>query len=342
MSGLEILSAVASKVLGLWSSGEPLAPDVSSTSQELANCLSRYPDPTIAAAVAEARERNLVTLLAGVLNDLQKEETYLGKLVREAAASVGSTHTSDNLEIWAGKTQEWGRVEGITRGNQVTVTANHGTAIGSGRDTNIGAPPAFIGRKRNKRTKILFLGANPPETQALRLDVETREIRRALWDGKLREQFSFDQRLAVQAVEIDRLLVGTGPEIVHFAGHGTPAGELLLEGPDGRWVAVDPPAFGQLFRALAGTIRCVVLNACFSQALAQVLVGHVGCVIGTPSAISDGAAISFSQGFYFGIAEGLDLRGAFHLGNAKIAFSKETGVRAEIASRSEESERFKF
>ena len=57
-------------------------------------------------------------------------------------------------------------------------------------------------------------------------------------------------------------------------------------------------ALRQMIRTAAPTVRLVVLNACFSDAVANEVRGVVDCVVGMSAAIGDEAARAFSVGFY--------------------------------------------
>ncbi|MGI5242637.1 hypothetical protein [Dactylosporangium sp. CA-139066] len=68
----------------------------------------------------------------------------------------------------------------------------------------------------------------------------------------------------------------------------------------------------------ASTIRCVVLNACYSERLARATAARIGHVIGMRYPIGDEAAIQFSVGFYTGLFAGATVPDAFARGRAHI------------------------
>lgn len=57
-------------------------------------------------------------------------------------------------------------------------------------------------------------------------------------------------------------------------------------------------ALSQMIRSAAPSARLVVLNACFSDAVAEALCSSVDCVVGMRGKIGDEAARSFAVGFY--------------------------------------------
>lgn len=168
--------------------------------------------------------------------------------------------------------------------------------------------------------KILFLAASPLDTNRLNLDEEARAIDQSLRQGGFRDQFEILSHLAVGTDDLQALLLRHMPDIVHFSGHGSPAGSLVLQDPAGRAVAVSPPVLGNLFRILKDQIRCVVLTACYSEAQAKAIAEYIDCVVGVSNDISDIAAISFVSAFYSALGYGRDVQTAFELGTTQLQF----------------------
>jgi hypothetical protein len=168
------------------------------------------------------------------------------------------------------------------------------------------------------RTVILFLGANPADTPRLRQDREAHAIDQALRRAEFRDQFELLSHWAARAADLQDLLQRHKPDIVHFSGHGSEAGHLIVEDDAGRKLAITPDALGRLFAILRDNLRCVVLNACYSEAQAQAIAEHIDCVIGMPDAIADAASIAFAEAFYQALANGHDVQTAFDLGCNQI------------------------
>jgi hypothetical protein len=166
--------------------------------------------------------------------------------------------------------------------------------------------------------KILFLAANPTDTTRLRLDKEMRAIDEALRQAEFRDRFDIKQHWAVRAADLQALLLRHKPHIVHFSGHGGRSSRIILEDKSGRSRAVSPRALAKLFSVLKDNIRCVVLNACYSERQGQAIAQHIDCVIGMAKAIGDAAAISFAASFYQALGFGRDLKTAFDLGCVQI------------------------
>lgn len=179
------------------------------------------------------------------------------------------------------------------------------------------SPPPF-GMESNRRIRILFLAANPSDTSPLRLGEEIREIEHALRLTEFRDRFEIEQQWAVRVSDLQDHLLRYRPDIVHFSGHGSAASELILEDHHGYSKPVSPLALSNLFRTLRDNIKCVVLNACYSEIQAQAIAEHIDCVIGMNKAIGDQAAISFATAFYRGLGYGRDIATAFALGIGQI------------------------
>jgi hypothetical protein len=166
--------------------------------------------------------------------------------------------------------------------------------------------------------KILFLAANPKDSQPLRLDAEVRAIDQSLQRAEFRNRFDLRQHWAVQVMDIQEHLLRHKPDIVHFSGHGSRASEIILEDVSGSSRPVPTRALGQLFSVLKDNIKCVVLNACYSEQQAKAIAQSIDCVVGMSKAIGDESAICFAASFYQALGYGRDVRTAFDLGCVQI------------------------
>ena len=165
----------------------------------------------------------------------------------------------------------------------------------------------------SSRLKILFLGANPLNTTRLRIDEELREIDQQLRLSKARERLVLAQAWAVRADDLQQSLIDNEPQIVHFSGHGDTAG-IAIEDDNGNARIVSNEAISDLFELFKESVKCVVLNACYSEQQAESIRKHVPYVVGMRSEMPDDAAIKFSVGFYKAIAAGKTVEFAFNLG----------------------------
>ena len=187
-----------------------------------------------------------------------------------------------------------------------------GVSVSSGRAA-MPAQPATA-----PKIKILFLAANPTDTARLRLGEEVRAIDQSLQLAKYRDAFDLEQAHAVRVADLQGLLMRYQPHIVHFSGHGAESGEILFQDDAGRAQAVPPQALANVFSLLTDNIRCVVLNACFSQTQAEAIAQHVDCVVGMSQEIGDADARTFAAAFYEALAYGKSVKTAFELGRNQI------------------------
>ncbi len=197
-------------------------------------------------------------------------------------------------------------------------------------------------------TRILFLAANGRNTTRLRLAAEVRDIRVELQKAGAADSIRIDAELAVRPSDLQKLLLDHAPHVLHFSGHGkggtsagpsagpsgtsremlpdendapeTINGGLLLEDDEGNAVTVKPDVLSDLFAIVKreSSLRCVVLNACFTGEQAQAITKHIDCVVGTARAIDDRSALAFAVGFYRAIARGKNVATAFDLGCNEI------------------------
>ena len=114
--------------------------------------------------------------------------------------------------------------------------------------------------------------------------------------------------------EIWRAILDSGPNIVHFSGHGLGDEGLVFEDEAGQQKLVGAEALAGLFKLFADQIECVVLNVCYSEVQARAIVEHIPFVVGMNKAIGDRAAIEFAIGFYNGLGAGKTVEFAYKLG----------------------------
>lgn len=165
---------------------------------------------------------------------------------------------------------------------------------------------------------ILFLAADPTDASRLRLGEEVREIQEKLRLSRLRDRFALHQRMSVRPMDISQALLDVNPQIVHFSGHGTSAGALYVENRLGQIHPIQPEALAALFEMFAGEVKCVILNACYSEKQAKAIARHIPYVIGMSQAIGDKAAIAFSVGFYQALGAGRSIEEAYKLGCVQV------------------------
>lgn len=162
----------------------------------------------------------------------------------------------------------------------------------------------------SQKIKILFLSAAPDDRARRRPEQELRDMDEALRRAKLRERFELVNRHAQRPADLRRAVLEETPDILHFAGYGADGG-IALENGEGRSQTVSAAALAGLFRLFAEPLRCVVLNACFSETQAEAISAHIAYVIGMKNAASAQASHDFAVGFYDALGNGKDIEFAF-------------------------------
>jgi hypothetical protein len=180
-----------------------------------------------------------------------------------------------------------------------------------------------LGQQRPGRVEILYLAANPTDTERIRWDTEVREVREALRMGEHRNRFVLHERGALRVRDLTQALLDFSPRIVHLSGHGTDDGQFLAEAASGEGRVLSVPGLAALFEEVSDTVECVLVNACHSARLAEALAEHISYVIGMRSWLGDQSATDFSVAFYQALAAGLAIEPAFGWGRAAMAMGDE-------------------
>jgi len=171
---------------------------------------------------------------------------------------------------------------------------------------------------------ILMAAADPVDLTRMQLGREEREIREAIRGSAGRDRWRVELWNAVRLRDLCRALLEIQPRVVHFSGHGSRSGGLVLEDDAGTAHHVPPEALNELFVAVEGEVECVVLNACYSEPQGRAISARVPFVIGTTSEIKDRVAITFTVGFYQALGAGRTVRDAYSVGLGMARASGET------------------
>lgn len=182
------------------------------------------------------------------------------------------------------------------------------------------------------KDKILFLTSNPADTSRLRIDKEVRDIQEGLKRSNKRENFEFEIRVATRPRDLSRAILDENPQILHFSGHGEVDG-IILEDEQGISQVVTTDAIAGLFSMFGDTIKCVILNSCYSEKQATEIAKHIPYVIGMSKAVPDNTAISFATSFYDALGAGKDIAFAFKFGVSNISLEGLSGNEIPILLR---------
>lgn len=166
--------------------------------------------------------------------------------------------------------------------------------------------------------KVLFLASNPRSTSPLKLDEEIRGITQKIRASDYRDDLQLISCWAVTPDDLLQALNEHRPHVVHFSGHGSSQGEIILTGPADRQQPIPPEALRRLFATLKDNVRLVVLNACFSEIQGRAIMQEIDCVVAMRFPIGDAAAVTFAGSFYRALGFGRSLQEAFDQGLAAV------------------------
>ncbi|MEQ1735323.1 MAG: CHAT domain-containing protein [Rhodoglobus sp.] len=165
---------------------------------------------------------------------------------------------------------------------------------------------------------LLFLSANPEDAK-LDLDREQNRVVAARGKSTHKSRIRIEGLPDLHLPQLPDTLRLHRPGIVHFAGHGDVDGSLVMKDQDGEPCPMRPAGLVRLLALRKDSVRLVVLNACFSAELAQLLAADIDCVIGMSDEVSDGAATLFAEVFYSALFEGETVAQAFETSAASVA-----------------------
>jgi tetratricopeptide (TPR) repeat protein len=161
--------------------------------------------------------------------------------------------------------------------------------------------------------KLLFLSAVPLGRSALNIKGEIQAIRKKIAASRQEERFQFIEEADVRLDALPGLLTQHQPHIVHFIGHGTEEGNLLLLREDGEEVEASPALLAAYLRnlPLGGNLRVALFNCCHSHRVARAAMREIDCAIGMADELPDQAAPAFASDFYLMLASGTSVKVAY-------------------------------
>lgn len=186
--------------------------------------------------------------------------------------------------------------------------------VGPGRKAPEPPVPEPPQQEARDLVHILFLAADPTGS-GLDLEREIARIETNLRLARHRDRLHLKPVLAGSFDRLSQAMLDDAPTIVHFSGHGKREG-IILRDDAGEPHVVPIEALAELFKLFRNTIKCVVLNACWSEAQAQAIHRYIPYVIGMRERIQDATAVAFSTGFYQAIGAGWEVPQSFEMGVA--------------------------
>ncbi|HEY6178227.1 MAG TPA: CHAT domain-containing protein [Kofleriaceae bacterium] len=158
---------------------------------------------------------------------------------------------------------------------------------------------ANVSRSEAHRRDAMENSTTTPNLAWLDIDREYNEIQHALGFPGLRGLPVIEMIPAVQWSQFSTILQeATSSMVLHFSGHGDATGGLYMRSELGTPIAIPAESLVDQMRRFHRRLPLVVLNACYTDDLAQRLIDDVQVVIGMEHRVTDDAAILFSTTFY--------------------------------------------
>src|SRR5690349_16115591 len=95
----------------------------------------------------------------------------------------------------------------------------------------------------------------------------------------MRDQFKLVQKCAVTDDDLRRAPSDTEPEMVLSTGPGSGEDGLVFGVNSGQVLLISGDSLSRLFELCADHLKCVVLNACYSEAQADAISRHIDLVV---------------------------------------------------------------
>jgi hypothetical protein len=166
---------------------------------------------------------------------------------------------------------------------------------------------------------LLLLSPQPRDTSAIDNRKDAATVGARLQQLRLQQQLTLEEKLQPRWVDMPFYLTQLRPALVHFSGHGMKLSDLVFVDDVGNRHNVPPDAVNQLFAAHSTVgVRGIVLNTCYSRAVAEQLISSVDFVVSTATELQDESAVRFAETFYPLFAAGESLKTAFESAVAQV------------------------
>lgn len=196
--------------------------------------------------------------------------------------------------------------------SQVPVHVFSASDVGESGSADL-APSPEQARSLPEKTVALMFAASPDDQAKGLLDHEMRDIQEQLASSRLGHLVQFELCPAAQLTDLFDRLNRFAPRLVHFSGHGSAEG-IVLTTPRNISRTIAP---GDLIRTVRTALEVppvILFNICDSAGFAEQAAQSADAAIGMAGPIQDGAARTFTVGFYGGIASGKSVKAAFAQG----------------------------
>ena len=174
-----------------------------------------------------------------------------------------------------------------------------------------------------EKIQVLVVSASSAVHRSIALGRDLRTIRTTLDLSRVRDQIVLQTARAERTRDLRQAMLEHRPNIVHFSGWGGNPEGIVLRSNTGQPHAVSGRVLESVFEQFRTTVRCVVLDSCWTDWQADAIRSHVPYVIGSRPSISEDGAVAFSTAFYQALAAGRHVPFAFQLGRARVQMERQ-------------------
>lgn len=208
--------------------------------------------------------------------------------------------------------------ESMRQTNSDDSTGYQTQITGNNSNTNIGEViNNYYGdasQEKPKVKKILMLSANPENPETQRRRKETKEIRDALKRATQGDLCELHDRPEINVDDLSQELTAIEPYIINISGNENGIEGLILEGN----CENSEKLIARTFKPHKESIKCLILNGCYSNAQAIEIVHYIDFVIGISQDLEDIKVIKFLKEFYFYLGSGRNITDSYDAGYLSI------------------------
>lgn len=175
--------------------------------------------------------------------------------------------------------------------------------------------------------KILFISANPSPLSKLDLKREYNIIKSRISESPNRDKIQLFGVHNLKITKLQHTLIRYQPDFIHFAGSAEDRKLILLYDKENP-VEVSFDTVTKLLELLSNTspIKCVFVNACNTEPLAEALISYVDCAIGVRGEITDADAVTFAESFYMALSNGFNIEHSYRMGINQLELEQSTDI----------------
>jgi hypothetical protein len=158
--------------------------------------------------------------------------------------------------------------------------------------------------------KVLLVPATAAEAVSRRVIAQAEALQHALRATRVASHLEILYEAGSSTGSAANAMRRLGPSVVHFVGRDGSDREAIISDAGGR---IEAEVVGEAC-ARAGSVRCVILDGCWSPELGKALRSRVDTVVAVTAAVEADAALAFADAFYRALGFGMPVARAYDLG----------------------------